>query len=229
MGHKAVETTHNINNIFGPRTANERTMQWWFKKFCKGDKNPEDEECSGQPSEADNDQLRAIIKVNPLTATWEVVKEFNVDHSIVIQHLKQIGKMKKLDKWVPHELNENQKHHRFEVTSSFLCNNNEPFLDWIDMQQKVNSIGQPAITNSVAEPKRSFKALPKAKLAPNLGETITSEKYAQQIDEMYRKLKHLQLALINRKGRIMFVPIWFLSPLLQRNCSSWDIQQPPCF
>ena len=69
MGHKAVETTHNINNIFGPRTANERTMQWWFKKFCKGDKNPEDEECSGQPSEADNDQLRAIIKVNPLTAT----------------------------------------------------------------------------------------------------------------------------------------------------------------
>ena len=121
--------------------------------------------------------------------------------------MKQIGKMKKLDKWVPHELNENQKHHRFEVTSSFLCNNNEPFLDWIDMQQKVNSIGQPAITNSVAEPKRSFKALPKAKLAPNLGETITSEKYAQQIDEMYRKLKHLQLALINRKGRIMFVPI----------------------
>ena len=69
MGHKAVETTHNINNIFGPRTANEHTMQWWFKKFCKRDKNPEDEECGGQPSEADKDQLRAIIKVNPLTAT----------------------------------------------------------------------------------------------------------------------------------------------------------------
>ena len=37
MGHKAVETIHNINNAFGPGTANKCTMQWWFKKFCKGE------------------------------------------------------------------------------------------------------------------------------------------------------------------------------------------------
>ena len=61
MGCKAVETTHNINNAFGPGTANKRTVQWWFKKFCKGDESLEDEERSGQPSEVDNDndQLRA--------------------------------------------------------------------------------------------------------------------------------------------------------------------------
>ena len=29
MGHKAAETTHNVNNTFGPGIANE---QWWFKK-----------------------------------------------------------------------------------------------------------------------------------------------------------------------------------------------------
>ena len=27
MGHKAAETTHNINNAFGPGTANEGTVQ----------------------------------------------------------------------------------------------------------------------------------------------------------------------------------------------------------
>ena len=37
MGCKAVDTTRNINSISGPGTANERTVQWWFKKFCKGD------------------------------------------------------------------------------------------------------------------------------------------------------------------------------------------------
>lgn len=47
MGHKAVETTRNIKNAFGPGTANELTVQWWFKKFYKGDKNLEDEEHSG--------------------------------------------------------------------------------------------------------------------------------------------------------------------------------------
>ena len=28
MGHKAVETTHNINNTLGPGTTNKHTMQW---------------------------------------------------------------------------------------------------------------------------------------------------------------------------------------------------------
>ena len=36
----------------------------------------------------------------------------------------------------------------------------------------------------------------------NPGKTITSEKYAQQIDEMHQKLQHLQPALVNRKGPI---------------------------
>ena len=47
LGHKAVKTTLNSNNIFGPRTAKEHTVQWWLKKFCKGDKNLEDKLFSG--------------------------------------------------------------------------------------------------------------------------------------------------------------------------------------
>ena len=37
----------------------------------------------------------------------------------------------------------------------------------------------------------------------NPSETITSEKYAQQINEMLQKLQCLQLALVNRKGPIL--------------------------
>ena len=33
----------------------------------------------------------------------------------------------------------------------------------------------------------------------NPGKTITSKKYDQQINEMHQKLRHLQLALVNRK------------------------------
>ena len=54
MGYKAAEKTHNINNTLGPGTANECTVQRWYKKFCKGDKRLEDEKHSGQPSEGDN-------------------------------------------------------------------------------------------------------------------------------------------------------------------------------
>ena len=50
---------------------------------------------------------------------------------MVVWHLKQIGKVRKLDKWVPHKLIANQNN-CFEVSSSLiLCNNNESFLNWI--------------------------------------------------------------------------------------------------
>ena len=78
------------------------------------------------------------------------------------------------------------------------------------------------MTSSVAGPSKSSKALLKAKLAPKKGhglwwsaaslihysflnpdETIASEKYAQQIDEMHQKLQHLKPVLIDRMGPIL--------------------------
>ena len=78
-------------------------------------------------------------------------------------------------------------------------------------------------TNSMVGPRRSSKALPKAKLAPKNGhghclvvccpsihynflnpsETITSEKHVQQMDKMNWKVQRLQPALVNRTGPIL--------------------------
>ena len=100
IGHKAAETAYNINNEFGSGTANEGTVQQWFKKLCTGDESLGDESLEvesavAQILEVDNDQLRAIIKADPLTTKWEVAKELNVDHSMIVWHLKQIGKVNK--------------------------------------------------------------------------------------------------------------------------------------
>ena len=131
MGCKAAETTCNIN-AFGPETANECTVQQYFKKFSKGHKSLEGEESSGWPLEVDDDQLRAIIKADPLITMQEVAKELNIDLSMVDWQLKQIGKVKKLNKWVPHKLTKILKNHCCEVsTSLILSNNNEPFLNQI--------------------------------------------------------------------------------------------------
>ena len=160
MGHKAVESTHD-NNAFGPGTANKHTVQWWFKRSCKGHKRPEDKEHSGWPWEVDNDQLRGSSKL--------ILLQFH--NKLPNNSTSHIGKVKKLDKWVSCELITNQKYHHFEVLSSLilcdknLCDkNNEPFLDQI-----VTKSGFYATTSSVAGSRRSSKAPPKAKLAPKRG------------------------------------------------------------
>ena len=69
-----------------------------------------------------------------LQTTRQVAKELDINHSMVIWRWKQIEKVKKFDKWVPHELTTNQKKKKssFEVLSSLiLSNNNEPFLNRI--------------------------------------------------------------------------------------------------
>ena len=47
MSCEAMETTH-ISDAFGSGTANKYTVQWWFKKFYKGDESLDDEKHSGQ-------------------------------------------------------------------------------------------------------------------------------------------------------------------------------------
>ena len=95
------------------------------------------------------------------------------------------------------------------------------------------------MTSSVGGPRISSKALPKAIFAPkkahgyclvsaacliqysflNSSKTNTSEKYAQQMDEMHQKLQCLQPALVNRKGSILLhnnAQLHITKPTLQK-------------
>ena len=49
----------------------------------------------------------------------------------MFQHLEQTGKVKKLSRGLLRGLTGNQKNCPFEVSSSLILHNNEPFLDWI--------------------------------------------------------------------------------------------------
>ena len=73
------------------------------QEVLQRDKSVKDEECSGGPLEVDNDQLKVVIEADPLTTTQEIAKELKVAHSTAVQHLKEIGKVKKLNKWVHHD------------------------------------------------------------------------------------------------------------------------------
>ena len=220
MGCKLVEITININNTFGPGTANACTVWWWSKKFYKGDESLEDEECSGQPPEGDNHQPRALSKLT---------RHEKLPKNSMLTILWLCGIWSKLERWTSlisgclmSWLNIKKI---FWTVIFFYCTQQQIISQSDrDMRWKVDFIWQPAMISSVVGPRWSSKALLTAKLAPkkkimvtvwwsaarlihcnflNPGETITSEKYAQQIDEMHGKLQRLQPALVNRKGPVL--------------------------
>ena len=158
MGCKTEDNSQHWQCL-GPGTANRQTVQWWLKKLCKEDEHLEDEKRSGWP------RLTGINweghRSWSSSTTWEVAEKLNVDHSMVIQHLKQIGKMKKLEKWVPHELTENQKNCHFEVSSSPVQQQQTISRLVVTCDEKW-ILWQPATTSSVVVLWRCSKALPKA-------------------------------------------------------------------
>ena len=143
------------------------------------------------------------METEPVTTTREDAKELKINHSTVIWHLKKIEKMKKRDKWVPHELTTNKKIIVlkccllifYAAISRLDC----------DKQWKVDFIQQPAQGWDQEEVPKHFpkpnmhqkkimvtvqwsaaSLIHYSFLSPH--KTITSEKYAQQIDEMHWKL-----------------------------------------
>ena len=107
------------------------------------------------------------------------------------------------------------------LSSLILRNNHESFLCWIvtcnenwilygNWRQSAQWLNWIEAPNHFPKPNLHQKKVMAAVWWPaaclihysflNPGETITSEEYAQQINEMHWKLEHPQPALVNRKG-----------------------------
>lgn len=225
LGLSAAQTARNINTVWGKDSVNECTVQRWFKKFRSDDFSLEDKEGRGRPSVMEDDQLKTVIESDPMKTSRQVAEELHVNQSTIVRHLDQIGKVNKLDKWVPHDLNQNKKNHRYEIASTLLLRNKkESFLDrivtcdekWILYDNRRRSYQW--LDRGEAPkpfPKRNMRQrkimvtvwwcvhglIHHSFLDP--GKTITADTYCQQIDEMHAKLKNLSPALVNRKGPIL--------------------------
>ena len=175
MDHKTAATTHNINSAFGPGTANEGTVQWWFKKFCKGDQNLDNKEHSGWPYSSSHQKLtttnwKQSSKLILLLLHRKLLKSST---STILQSFGIWSKLERRKSSISGCLMgwpQIKKNYLFEVSSSH-STQQQWAISWLDSDvwQKVGFMWQPVMTSSVVGPRRSSKALPKAKLAPRNG------------------------------------------------------------
>ena len=108
----AVHLDHSENDVI-----DIKTVQRWFQRFRSGNENVKNGP-RGRPKPAVRDnELKNLIEQNPRTTVRKISLKLNTSHSTVSRHLKKIGKVKKMDRFVPHQLNESQRNRRLTVCS----------------------------------------------------------------------------------------------------------------
>eukprot|EP01133_Synstelium_polycarpum_P030461 gene30461-37793_t len=95
LGHNAAEAARNINRAFGVGTASERTIRFWFEKFRSGNESLENDD----PATVDDTRLKQLVEENTKKTVRELANDLNVSVGSVSEHLRKIGKVKKLDKF----------------------------------------------------------------------------------------------------------------------------------
>ncbi|XP_014473025.1 PREDICTED: histone-lysine N-methyltransferase SETMAR-like [Dinoponera quadriceps] len=195
-----------LRDVYGEEALKERQCRNWFDKFRSGDFLLKDEQRSGRPLQADDDQIKTIIELD--------------------RHIfeREIGEKLKLDIWVPHELKEIHLTKRINACDSHLKRNEfDPFLkriitgdekwivyDNIKRKRSWSKRDEPPQTTSKADIHQKkillsiwwdWKGMVFFYLLPR-NRTINTDVYCQQLDKLNAAIKEKRPELVNRKGVI---------------------------
>lgn len=119
---KVAESAHQINSTFAEDTVSKSTAQDWFTRFRTRDHDVEDRYRSGRPSWIHVKHPRPMVKDEPRRKTVHVAEAFRILQSTMAEHLRALGSLSDLWKWVPQELTKELRQCRVEAAVSLLSN-----------------------------------------------------------------------------------------------------------
>ena len=232
MDHKAVETTHNVNNALCPGTANKNIHALHYsavvvQEILQRRWEPWKWEAQWLATRSWQWPTEWIIKADPLTTSQEIAEELNANPS----KWWTTCIWSKLERWKNSISGWLMSWPQLKSSSFWSVIFSYSMQQWIiswsdcDMRWKVDFMQQPAMvglqlsgwTKKLQSTFKTQTCTKKSRVTVwwsaaslidysflNPEETITSEKDTQQqIDEMSQKLHHLQPTLVNRKDSIL--------------------------
>ena len=197
----------------------DRTCQKWFAKFCDGDFLLDDAPRSGRQVEVDSDHIETLIENNQRYTTRERADILKISELSIENHLHQLGFVNCFDVCVPHKLSKKTLLDRISTWDSLLKHNeNVPFLKQIvtgdEKWTLYNNVEWKRLWGKRNEPPPTT---PKASLHPKKvmciwwdwkgvyyellleNQTINSDKYCSQLDQLKAALNEKHPELVNRK------------------------------
>ena len=211
---------------YGEHAFSIKTCEYWFRRFKSGDFNTSDKEREGRPVTFEDTELEALLEQDSCQTQEELAETLGVTQQAISNRLKAMDMVEKQGNWVPYELKQRDVERRFFTNEQLLQRQNRKgFLHrivtgdekWIhyDNPKRRKSWGKPGhATNSTAKPNIHGKKLMLCiwwdllgviyyeLLQPN--ETITGERYQQQLMQLSRALKVKRPQYAKRHDKVIF-------------------------
>lgn len=222
----AAESHRLISDTYGDHTLSISTCEYWFRHFKSGNFDVEDKERPGQPKKFEDAELQALLDENACRTQKELAMELNVDRRTISVRLHAMGKIRKLGKWVPHQLSEKQLKERIDACKKHLAEHKKhSFLSRIVTgDEKWVYYDNPKRKASYVDPGQPSTSVPKRDihcqklmlciwwdqkgvvyyelLKPN--ETVTADRYRCQLDELAKALNEKRPLVARKHHKVLF-------------------------
>ena len=101
-GKNAVQAAKKLRDVYAEEDVKDRQID----KFRSGDFSFNGEQRSGRPNEVDDDKIKAINELDRHVTVREIEEMLKIPKSTIERHIQRLELVKKLDIWIPHELEE---------------------------------------------------------------------------------------------------------------------------
>lgn len=221
----ASECQRILSETYGETAPTIPTCVRWFRRFKSGDFDVNDKERLGQPKKFEDAELQAVLDEDDTLTQKMMAEMLGVARQTISYRLRAMGKVQKLGKWVPHDLNDRQMEKRKTVCElllvryerkSFLhqiVTGDEKWIYFENPKRKKSWVDPGQSSTSSARPNRFGRktmlciwwdqqgVLYKELLKP--GETVNAERYRQQLTNLNHALIEKRPEWARRHGRVI--------------------------
>ena len=117
----AAESHRMLVEAYGNHALGKSQCFEWFKKFKSGDFDVRNEERGRPAKKFEDSELQELLDEDDTQTQQQLAEQLNVARESISRRLKSMGKIQKMGKWVPHELNERQQENRKSTCEMLLA------------------------------------------------------------------------------------------------------------
>jgi len=97
---------------YGDNALSETTCRDWFHWFNDDNFDLSDKKRENRPRKVEDCQLQALLDEDDTQSQKMLAEQLGVSQAAISMRLHAMGKVQKIGKWVPHELNDRQMERR---------------------------------------------------------------------------------------------------------------------